>query len=69
MICTDFDILMSKTQLLSNENNLDGIALAIVRLQELYRLEPKDMTGEFHYYLPGMTGDVVLIHISCNKNL
>ncbi|XP_053504489.1 prolyl 4-hydroxylase subunit alpha-1-like, partial [Ictalurus furcatus] len=44
-ISKDLDMLLSKTQLLPNENNLDGIAVAIIRLQELYRLDPKDMIG------------------------
>ncbi|XP_053334795.1 prolyl 4-hydroxylase subunit alpha-1 [Clarias gariepinus] len=38
-------MLMSKTQLFPTENNLEGIAVAIIRLQELYRLDPKDMIG------------------------
>lgn len=45
-------MLLSKSQLLPNENNMDGLAVAIVRLQELYRLDPKDMTSKFqHYFL------------------
>lgn len=42
-------MLMSKTQLFPTENNLEGIAVAIIRLQELYRLDPKDMIGELYY--------------------
>ncbi|XP_046724106.1 prolyl 4-hydroxylase subunit alpha-1-like [Silurus meridionalis] len=42
-ISKDIDMLMSKSQLIPSENNLDGIAGGIVRLQELYRLNPEDM--------------------------
>ncbi|XP_062868193.1 prolyl 4-hydroxylase subunit alpha-1 [Trichomycterus rosablanca] len=41
----DLENLMSKAQLLPNGSELDGIAMAIVRLQGLYRLEPKGMIG------------------------
>lgn len=58
-------MLLSKTQLLPNENNLDGIAVAIIRLQELYRLDPKDMTGEFHNYLL-LNGTYLLLYIICS---
>ncbi|XP_066501405.1 prolyl 4-hydroxylase subunit alpha-1 [Hoplias malabaricus] len=42
---SDLNALNSKAQVFPTDSDLDGIAMAMLRLQELYRIDPKNMSG------------------------
>ncbi|XP_036443545.1 prolyl 4-hydroxylase subunit alpha-1 [Colossoma macropomum] len=41
----DLKALMSKAQVLPSESDLEGIAMAMLRLQDVYRIDPKNFSG------------------------
>ncbi|XP_076835656.1 prolyl 4-hydroxylase subunit alpha-1 [Brachyhypopomus gauderio] len=44
-ISEDFSALRSKAEFLPSDTDLDGVVIALLRLQDLYKLDPKNMTG------------------------